>query len=187
MLETFDVVKDKDHAVAGGQGGDGTFQRHAVDRAGQHGVAAAEVAFWRVFLGWADGLFERDQVQTLLAQVHQDEIDRQAVQPGGEGALAAEAADLTEQVEEGLLGHVFRLGDIAEHAQTEGVDAALVQGIKLRKRLGIAQFGRFDCFGLPCDGRISFEQAGVRLLLRLFLRGNDCVLRRTRFLLRHLG
>ncbi len=66
--------------------------------------------------------------------MHEDEVDGEAMEPGGEGALAAEAAELAEEMEEGLLGHVLGFGDVAEHAQAEGVDAALVERVELGRR-----------------------------------------------------
>jgi hypothetical protein len=84
--------------------------------------------------------------------VHEDEIDGEAMQPGGEGGLAAEAADLAEEVEEGLLGHVFGFGDVAEHAQAEGVDAAFVEGVELGEGSASPFLARFDGFGFAGDG-----------------------------------
>src|SRR3981189_2343552 len=99
MLEAFDVVKDKNHTAAGRKGGDSPLEGHAVDRACQLGVSAAEVALWRILFRGVDGLFQRDKVEALLAQVHEDQVDCEAMQPGGEGGFAAEASDLAEEVE----------------------------------------------------------------------------------------
>ena len=159
VLEAFDVVEDEDHAVAGRERGDGALEGDAVDGAGELEVAAAEVALGRVFFGGVDGLFERDEVEALFAEMHEDEIYRKAMEPGGEGGLAAEAADLAEEMEEGFLGHVFGFGDVAEHAEAEGVDAAFVERVELGERLGVSVFGGFDGFGFAGDGRIAFEEA----------------------------
>ena len=129
-------------------------------------VAAAEVALGCVVFRRVDGLFERDEVEAFLAQVHQDEVDGEPVQPGGEGGLAAEAADFAEEVEEGLLGHVFGFGDVAEHAETEGVDAAFVKGIELGEGFAIPVFGCFDCFCFAGDGRVALVYAGSLCVLR---------------------
>src|SRR5579871_323634 len=107
MFETFDVVKDKDHAVAGRKRCDGALKGDAVYGACQLRVATAEIAFWGVVFGGVDGLFEGDQIQALFAKVHEDKIDRKAMEPSGEGRFAAEAADFAEEVEEGFLSHVF--------------------------------------------------------------------------------
>jgi hypothetical protein len=162
MLETFDVVKDEDHAVAGGKQGDGALERDAVDRTREHGVAGAEVALGRVFFGGVDGLFERDELEALFAEVHEDEVDGEAVEPGGESGLAAEAAEFAEEVEEGFLGHIFGFGDVAEHAEAEGVDAAFMQGVELGESIGVAVFGAFDGLGFAGNGSIPLEEAGVR-------------------------
>jgi hypothetical protein len=158
VLEAFDVVEDEDHAVARGEGGDGALEGYAVDGAGELRIAAAEVALGRVLFGWVDGLFEGDEVEALLAEVHEHEVYREAMEPGGEGGLAAEAADLAEEMEEGLLGHVLGFGDVAEHAEAEGVDAPLVEGVELGERLRISGLGALDRFGFAGDGRVSFKE-----------------------------
>ena len=48
MFETFDVVQDKDHAVARRERGDGTLECDAVDGACELRVATAEVALWGI-------------------------------------------------------------------------------------------------------------------------------------------
>ncbi len=110
------------------------------------------------------------RLKALFAQMHQDEVDRKAMQPGGEGGLAAEAADLAEEMEEGLLGHVLGFGDVAEHAKAEGVDAAFVQGVELGKCLGVAVLGGFDGFGFAGDGRIALEEAWGRVSVLVICR-----------------
>jgi len=63
-------------------------------------------------------------------------------------------------MEEGLLGHVFGFGDVAEHAEAEGVDAAFVEGVELGECLGISALGCFDCFCFAGDWRVSLVYAG---------------------------
>src|ERR1700737_1187644 len=101
MFITLYIVQNKDHPVAGRQGGDSALQRDAVDRPGEMEVAAAEVTLGGVLVGGVDGLLKRDQLQALLAELHQHEVDGEAVQPGGECGLTAEAADLAKEVQEG--------------------------------------------------------------------------------------
>ena len=163
VLEAFYIVENEDHAVAGRQGGYGALESDAVDRAAEEHVLAAEVALGGVVFRRVDGLFERDEVEAFFAQVHEDEVDGEAMQPGGEGGFAAEAADFAEEVEEGLLGHVFGFGDVAEHAKAEGVDTALVEGVELGKGYCIAIFCGLDRFSFADDGRISFEDTWGRI------------------------
>src|SRR5215469_41053 len=119
-------MEDEDHAVAGRERGYGAFEGDAIDRAGELEVAAAEVALGCVVFRRVDGFLEGDEAKSFLAQVHEDEVDGEPVEPGGERGFTAEAADFAEEVEEGLLGHVFGFGDVAEHTEAEGVDAAFV-------------------------------------------------------------
>jgi hypothetical protein len=165
MLEALYVVKNKNHAIAGRKRGYGAFEGDAVDGTGELRVATAEVALWGVIFGGIDGLFEGDEVQALFAKVHEDEVDCEAMEPGGEGGFAPEAADLAEEVEEGLLGHVFGFRDVAEHAEAKGVDAAFVEGIEARKGLGVSCFCGVDRFGFAGDWRISLEKAWSRVRL----------------------
>ena len=142
VLEAFYIVKDEDHAVAGRERGDGALEGYAVDGAGEVRVAAAEVALGA---SSSEGLMvssRETRLQALFAKVHEDEIDRKAMEPCGEGGFAAEAADLAEEMEEGVLGHVFGFGDVAEHAEAKGVDAAFVEGVELGKCLGVSVFLR---------------------------------------------
>src|ERR1700733_1636257 len=120
-------------------------------------VAAAEVPLRRILFGGIDGLFQRDEVEALLAEVHEHEVDGEAMEPGGEGRLAAEAADLAEEMEEGLLGHVFSLRDIPQHAEAEGVNTTLVESIQLGKCVSISIFCGLNRFGFTGDRGISFE------------------------------
>src|ERR1700723_4712226 len=92
--------------------------------------------------------------------MHQYQIYRKSMEPCGEGGFSAETTDLSEEVQEGLLGHVFGLGDIAEHAEAKGVDPAFVEGVELGERFGVSVFGCFDRFCFPGDGRIALEDAG---------------------------
>jgi hypothetical protein len=129
VLVAFYVVEDKDHAVSRRKRGYGALESNSVDGAGELWVAAAEVALGRVFLRRVDGLFERDEVKALFAEMHKDEVYGEAVEPGREGRFAAEAADLAEEMEECLLSHVLGFRDVAEHAEAKGVNAALVEGV----------------------------------------------------------
>jgi hypothetical protein len=73
--------------------------------------------------------------------MHENQVYCEAMEPGGESRFTTEAADLSEEMEEGLLSHVFRLGDVAEHAKAEGVDAAFMKSVELGECFGISGFG----------------------------------------------
>ena len=96
-------------------------------------------------------------LDTSFAKVHQDLVDRQAVQPGGEGGLATEASNFSKELNEDLLGEVFCLRDVLRHAQAKRVDATIVALVNLLERLHVALggtlrqliIGRLCC---PCLG-----------------------------------
>ncbi len=66
--------------------------------------------------------------------MHQNLVDRQAVQPRRERRFAAEASDFAEELDEDFLGEVFRFRRVRGHAQAQGIDAAVVAFVKLLKR-----------------------------------------------------
>lgn len=65
-------------------------------------------------------------------------VDGDAIEPGGEAGVAAEAAELAVGLEEGVLREVGGIREGAGHAIGEGVYHALVAFDELRKRLMIA-------------------------------------------------
>jgi hypothetical protein len=81
------------------------------------------------------------------------------MEPGGESGLASEAADLAEEMEEGLLGHVLGFRDVAEHSEAERVDATLVEGVELGEGLCISSLSGFDGFSFAEDGWVALEEA----------------------------
>ena len=83
--------------------------------------------------------------------------------------LAAKAADLAEEVKEGLLGHVFGFGDVAQHAKAKGIDAAFVQRVELGEGFGVSGLCALDRFGFAGDRGISFEQAGTGFRFQSFV------------------
>ena len=84
----------------------------------------------------------------FLAQVHQDHVDRQAVQPRRKGGVAAKCGDLAVQLKEGLLGQILGLGDIAHHAQAQRIDTPFMQRVELRKSVVIAGLGSRQGIGI---------------------------------------
>src|SRR5580658_1869260 len=97
--------------------------------------------------------------------MHQDQIYRKSMKPCRKGGFSAEAADLAEEVEEGLLGHVFCFGDVTEHAEAQSVDTSFVEGIKLRKCFSVSVLCCFDRFCFAGDGGIALKDAGSGCIL----------------------
>lgn len=85
----------------------------------------------------------------LFAKAHEDDVCREAMEPGGEGGFAAEGVNFTEELKEGFLSEVFSLERIADHAKTETVNAAGVLAIEL-----------FECSGVTV---LSAADGGIEL------------------------
>ena len=71
------------------------------------------------------------QLHTPFAEVHQDLIYGQTVEPGRKRRVAAKATNLAEQLNKGFLREVFGLGNVVSHPQTDRIDATIVSPIKL--------------------------------------------------------
>src|SRR5450755_7205 len=95
MLESFYIVQYKNLSVAGRQLVDRALQLQAIDGARQSQILGAEFLPRRLVVGFQRFL-ERHDRQILFAQLHEHDIDRHAVQPGGEGGLATKGADLAK-------------------------------------------------------------------------------------------
>src|SRR5258708_34796086 len=113
MFVPFDVVKSKYRSVTRRQLHDGLIERNAIDY--RHCIR---------ILGPITDLNRRFTVfsrlfhpHTALAKVHQDLIDRQAVQPGGKSRLATKASNFSKELDENLLSEVFGLRNIPGHPQ----------------------------------------------------------------------
>ena len=169
VLVAFDIVQNEDEPVTWGKIGDGAFQRDPIDGSGEHEVARADVLARTVFLRGFQGLFKRDLGQTLLAQVHEHDIDREAVQPGGECRVAAEGADLAIELQKGFLGQVFGFGYVTQHAQAQGVDATLMQRVEALKGGSVAALRSGDGLCLPGDGGIA-----AQMLIGFLALGGRC-------------
>ncbi len=145
VLVAVHIVEQEHLPVAGGKLLDGVFQCNAVDGAHQQRVLLADFALG-AFAGLVgvDGFVERNLRQLLLAQVHQHHVHRQPMQPGRKRRLAAESLNLAEELQESFLGHFFRFRGVAQHAQAERIDPALVQVVEALERLAVAALGAAD-------------------------------------------
>jgi hypothetical protein len=79
--------------------------------------------------------------------VHENNVDREAMQPSGKCGLSAKACDLAKELEEGFLSEVFRNLNIVNHAERERVDPSFVKPVKKLEALTVALLGTFNGFG----------------------------------------
>ena len=98
-------------------------------------VAAVAGREWRR-RGVRDGL-DAILLALRLPDPSQYRVDGDAVQPGREGALATELADLVPGLDESFLRTVFRLADISGHPQAKAVNLVDVEAVQGLKRLRV--------------------------------------------------
>lgn len=127
MLVSFDIVQREDRAVAGRQLRDGFIKGDAVND--RHGVWVLR-SLDDLHGGFAI-LGRLLHLHPALAKVHQDLIDRQAMQPGRKSRLATKASYFAKELDEDLLREVFGLRDVLRHAKAERINATVMALVKL--------------------------------------------------------
>ena len=151
MLIALDVVEDKDEPIASGQIGDCALESEAVDGACQVQIRAPKTASGTFLGSRVHGFIERNERQALSSEVHQDDIDSEPMHPGGERRIAAESGNFPVQLQKRFLGEVLGFGGVAHHAEAEGIDPPLVQGVKLCEGVMIAILGSSEDIVLSGD------------------------------------
>jgi hypothetical protein len=91
----------------------------------------------------------------FFAASHEDGVNDDAVNPSGESGVASERAQAAEDLNEGILHHVFGVRNIFRHKQTGGINAPPVQIENCGTRLRIAILGSGYKFGIGSYGSIS--------------------------------
>src|ERR1700694_791871 len=95
MLEAFHIMQHKNRSIPRRQPVNRPLQLQPINGSGQLQVLGTEF-FPGSFVVRFQSLFERHHRQALLAQLHQDNSDRHAMQPGGERRLPSKGADLAK-------------------------------------------------------------------------------------------
>jgi len=97
------------------------------------------------------------------AQLHEDSVDGETVQPGTKGAVATKERQFFPRSDEGLLGQFFGARGVGRHAQAKNVDATDVSAIKPRKGGRFAGLGAANEIAVSIHAQIGdFDSAGIR-------------------------
>ena len=146
VFVSFNIVKGKDRAVAGRQLNNRFIQGYAIHDRHRIGVFRAFDYLYRSF-AVVGRLFHLD---AAFAEVHQDLVDGQPVQPGGKSGLTSKTSNFSKELDEDLLCKVFRLRDVTGHSQAERVNPAIMTLVKLLEGSHITLSGflsqRVICF-----------------------------------------
>lgn len=90
--------------------------------------------------------------------MHQDGIYGDAMEPGGQRRVSFKGRQLSEHLQECILGEVLSLCRVVRHAQTNAIDPRLVRVKQLGKRFGVPFLARSAISG----------SVALRLVFRLF-------------------
>jgi len=145
VLVTVNVVKNDGELIADRERVDSALEADGIERdlrtrigeEGFKGIVAGIV-------GVGAKLVERRARVGILAEVHQDGVDGDAMEPGGKGRVAAEEINFAKYCQEDFLGEVFGGSSVFDHAKAEGEDAAAVTAVKFVECDGIAELRRMD-------------------------------------------
>ncbi len=154
MFVTFDVVKRKYRSITGRELSNGFIQRYPVNY--RHGIGVFRAFYYlnRRFTV----LSCRFHAHTAFAEVHQNLVYRETVEPGSKSRFAPETTDFSKELNEDLLCEIFGLRNVSGHSQTERVDATIVTLVKLFESNHVAIGGflrqliicRLRCLGFGC-------------------------------------
>lgn len=73
--------------------------------------------------------------------MHEDMVDGQAMQPGGEGGFPAETADFAKELDENFLRQILCFRGIGDHPQAQAVNPTMMTFIKRLERRHVAACG----------------------------------------------
>lgn len=133
MVKALYIKEHEGVTVAWGQCCGGAINGEPVNDSDLREVRSADTAddvlLWEV----GHDKVKRDHGQDMLAEMHEDAVDGEAMEPGGEGGLSTEEAELAMELEEDFLGEIFCQGEVLDHAHADGEDSLLVEVIELCK------------------------------------------------------
>lgn len=89
MIETLNIVKEKDAAIPGRHRSQSSINVETIYYARLHKIASAETTAGALFRDVFHEVIERYNRECPLAQVHQDSVDGQSMEPGRKGGVAA--------------------------------------------------------------------------------------------------
>ena len=146
-LPPFDLVQDEDDALLGRQLVEDAIDRVEAALVVEH--ALGRLGALRLGGALADVVGGDLGATLALAQPLQRDVDAEAVEPGRELGVAAEAADRAEDLDEHLLQHVLEIAATgAEHAMQVARDLGAVQAVELAERFLVAALAAGDQVGL---------------------------------------
>jgi hypothetical protein len=116
MIETLNIVEEKDAAIPWRHRGQGSIDRDAINDSGLRQIAnpktAAGALVWNVF----HQQVERNNGKCVFAQVHQNSVDGEPMEPRCKCRVATKQRDPPMDLEERFLGEILSERKVSNHA-----------------------------------------------------------------------
>lgn len=126
VIETVNIVEKEDAAIAGRHRCHGSIDVEAVSHSSLHQVAGAEATAGAFFRDVFHEVIEGYNRQCAFAQVHQNSVDGESMEPRGECGVTSEHRNSPVDLEKCLLSKIFGEGEISDHAHANCEDPSLV-------------------------------------------------------------
>ena len=178
MLIAFNIMQDKDRSIPFRQIRNGSFEGDPIHRAHQVQIRVAVFLLRQILVFVFRLLIQRNFIQTLLPKVHKNNVDRQPMKPSRKSRFTSKGANFSKQLHEGFLGKILSFSRVADHAQAERINSALMQAVKPLKSplvsgkaasygLLLNCLGRGCCFAVQSVGlEVQISKAAERSLLQ---------------------
>jgi hypothetical protein len=134
MFVPLDIMQHKDRSRLWGQNGHRFFE---VNGQSEWCMMRGGIVQFQVI-----GRTDARLTPLLRTDIHQHDVDSNAVKPRGKRALTAETAEHLPRPHKDILCQFFRSLSTSTHAQTERIDTANVLAVQLLKGLCIAMLSK---------------------------------------------
>jgi hypothetical protein len=130
-IESVNIMEEKDAPIALRHVGQSSIEVETVSHAGLHQVASTEAAADTFVRDVFHQVVEGDDRQCAFAQVHQNGVNGESMQPRGKGRVTAKHGNPPVDLEKCFLGKVFGEGKVSDHAHADRENAPLVLQVKI--------------------------------------------------------
>src|SRR3982751_481053 len=137
-----DVVEHEDAPRAGRQRGDGALEVYRLLHVDDARVACIERRRWLVTRGLATA--DAGGATAVAANLHEERVDGDAMEPGRERRIAAKGPDTSPCVDKDVLGELGGVALVGGKSQRERVDTAHVGSIECLERADVAAAGAVE-------------------------------------------
>jgi hypothetical protein len=141
MIETLDIVKEINAAIAGGKRSNSAINSKTVDRSSLCQITSSKASAGMFFGNICCQVIERYKRHDALAQMHQHSIYSQPVQPSAKDRIASKQSDLAVRLQKCFLHQIFSQRGITNHAHAYREYTSFVLQVELRESVMVTGLG----------------------------------------------